>query len=303
MPTLDSELFRSVLDGLHTGVYVVDRGGKVLFWNDGAERITGYLRQDMMGRVAETNLLVQMDDEGNELAGAQSAISLALRDGRRVNTQASLRHKEGHRVPVQLHTFAIRDQYGAVAAAVESFEESVAISEWDRRQDKLASYGCIDATSGVLNHGMIQSHLREVLGIFAEHPIPFSVLCIEIDHLADIQTRDGPAATASVLRVVGQSIETSLRPTDFIGRWQENQFLAILMECSVTEVPLVAERLRRMAAGCKVQWWGDPLNVSVSVGGATARQGDTVESLTLRAEEALRASVTQGGASVTVARE
>ena len=300
MLNLDTELFRSILDGLHTGVYVVDPAGKVLFWNDGAERITGYLRQNMMGRAVENNLLVQIDAQEEELAGDLSPIALALRDGRHVNTRASLRHKEGHRVLVQIHTFPLRDQHGAISAAVESFEESVAISEWNRRQDKLATYGCIDATSGVLNHAMVQSHLREALGTFAEHPIPFSVLCIEIDHLADIQARDGPAAIASILRVVGQSLENSLRPTDFLGRWQDNQFLAILMECSLAELPFVAERLRRMVAASKVQWWGDPLNVSVSMGGAAASEGDTVETLSLRAEEALRASVTQGGACVTV---
>src|SRR4051812_15227466 len=115
MPAPDSELFRNVLEGLHTGVYVVDRNRKVLFWNDGAERITGYLRQDMMGRQADGNFLTQMDSDGNELEAAKSPIALALRDGKPLAKQVSLRHKEGHRVPVQLHTFAIRDQHGSIS--------------------------------------------------------------------------------------------------------------------------------------------------------------------------------------------
>jgi len=130
--------------------------------------------------------------------------------------------------------------------------------------------------------------------------VPFSLLCIEIDRLADIQKRDGPGALASVLRVVGQTMENSLRPTDFLGRWQENQFLAILTECGAPELPRVAERLRRMAATSKVEWWGDTLKLSVSLGGTSVLAGDTVESVTIRAEEALRASVTQGGGCVTL---
>ena len=303
MAALVSDLFRSVLDGLHTGVYVADRSGKILFWNDGAERITGYLRQDMIGRVSLSNFLGQTDGEGNELASSLSPISMAMRDGKPVDRQVSLRHKSGHRVPVQLHAFPIRDERGAVTAAAESFEENVSVADWDRRQDKLAAYGCLDAASGVLTHDMIHAHLREALGVFAEQPVPFSVLCIEIDRLEQIQTRDGPGALASVLRVVGQTLENSLRPTDFLGRWQENQFLALLMECSVTELPLVAGRLQRMAANSKVEWWGDALKLSVSLGGTTVRTGDTVESLTLRAEEALRASIMKGGACVTLRNE
>jgi diguanylate cyclase (GGDEF)-like protein/PAS domain S-box-containing protein len=300
MTTLDPELFRDVLDGLHTGVYVTDRGGKILFWNEGAERITGYLRQDMMGRVSLSNFLGQADGDGNELAGALSPISVPIREGKSVQQQVSLRHKGGHRVPVQLHAFPIRDAHGTVIAAVESFEVTMAVTEWDRRQDKLASYGCLDPASGVLNHAVIQSHLREALGVFAEHPVPFSLLCIEIDHLGQIQKRDGPGALASVLRVVGQTLENSLRPTDFLGRWQENQFLAILTECSSTELPLVADRLLRMAATSKVEWWGDALKLSVSVGGTAVQPGDTVESMTLCAEGALRDSIAQGGGCVTL---
>jgi hypothetical protein len=52
-----------------------------------------------------------------------------------------------------------------------------------------------------------------------------------------------------------------------------------------------------------VEWWGDSLNVSVCLGGTVVRTDDTVESLTLRAEAALRASITQGGECITVASE
>jgi diguanylate cyclase (GGDEF)-like protein/PAS domain S-box-containing protein len=303
MATLDPELYRDVLEGLHNGVYVTDLGGKIVFWNQGAERITGYLRQDIIGRVSLSNFLGQADGEGNELAGELSPIAVAIREGKPIETHVSLRHKEGHRVPVQLHAFPVRDCHGSVIAGVESFEESVTVAEWDRRQNKLATYGCLDPASGVLTHDMALSRLRETLGVFAEHPVPFCVLCIEIDHLNEILKRDGPGAITSVLRVVAQTLENSLRPTDFLGRWQENQFLAILTECGATDLPRVADRLRRMAASSKVEWWGDPLKLSVSLGGTAVHAGDTLETLTLRAEEALGDSIAQGGGRVTLCAE
>jgi len=42
--------YRIVLESLPNGVYVVDTERRILFWNDGAEQITGYLRQDVIGR-------------------------------------------------------------------------------------------------------------------------------------------------------------------------------------------------------------------------------------------------------------
>jgi hypothetical protein len=38
----------------------------------------------------------------------------------------------------------------------------------------------------------------------------------------------------------------------------------------------------------EVPWWGDRLPVSVTIGGATVRHGDTVGVLLKRVEEALR---------------
>jgi diguanylate cyclase (GGDEF)-like protein len=131
--------------------------------------------------------------------------------------------------------------------------------------------------------------------MFADHPVPFSILYIEIDDLDKIKARDGPGAVAAVLKVVGHTLENSLRPTDFLGRWQENQFLAILTECSGSEIVAASERLRRMISTSKIQWWGDLVPVTISVGGTSVKPGDTPEGMVERAEQALRKSSTLGG--------
>src|SRR5580765_670939 len=99
MATLDAEVIRKVLEGMHGGVYVADRAGKILFWNDGAERITGYLRQDMMGRLSCSIFVGQPDIKGILLAGVLSPLAMVIREVKPVYTQVSLRHKSGHRVP------------------------------------------------------------------------------------------------------------------------------------------------------------------------------------------------------------
>jgi diguanylate cyclase (GGDEF)-like protein/PAS domain S-box-containing protein len=301
MPTLvDADFFRSVLEGLHAGVYVVDRNGKTLFWNDGAERVTGYLRQDVVGRACGDNFLGEADSEARDLSGALAPVAVVIREGKPLEAHISLRHRSGHRIPVQLWAFPIRDAQGAIVGAVQTFEESVPVADFERRHTKLATYGCLDQASGVLNHGMVQAHLRENLGMFAEQPVPFSILCIQIDGLEHIQARDGPGAIASVLRVVGQTLENSLRPTDFLGRWQDNQFLGILTECNGSEIALAAERLRRMVSTSKIQWWGDFLPVTISLGATAVRPGDTAEAMVQRAGAALRESSDAGGNRTTV---
>ncbi len=296
MPGLDDpEFFRAVLDAVLTGVYVVDKNGNVLLWNSGAERITGHLRQDVVGHASPAGMLVTADANDNALTGESAPIAIALRDGKPNSMQVSLLHKDGHRVPARLHTVPLRDSQNAIIGAVESFSKYIAGDDFYRRQSKLAQYGCLDGVSGVLNHGMLQAHLREAIATFVEHPVPFSILCIGIDGLDTIRARDGQAAIDSVVRVTGQTVENSLRPTDFIGRWMENEFLAILLECSKAEANSVGQRVRRMVHQSKVEWWGDSLPITISVGSASARAGDTSVSILERAENGLRKCLEQGG--------
>lgn len=299
----DQEIYRAVLESLPTGVYLVDRFGKILLWNDGAERITGHRRQDVLGRPSQDDFLCHADADNNELSGTQTPLAATLREGKASDCQVSLQHKSGHRIPVRLRTVPIRNAHGHLVGAAECFEESMAVADWDRRQNKLAAYGCLDQASGTLNHGVVQSHLRESLATFAEHLVPFSILCIAIDHLEEVSTRHGPAALAAILRTVGQTLENSLRPGDFLGRWKENEFLSVVQECSAAEAAKVGERLRKMVHAAKIEWWGDRIPVTLAVGATAANLGDTVEIMVARGEKALQESLQQGGNRVVVRNE
>ena len=56
-----------MVDHLDAGVYVVDREQKIVYWNHGAGSVTGYLSQEMAGRVCGDKLLVHCDEQNKEL--------------------------------------------------------------------------------------------------------------------------------------------------------------------------------------------------------------------------------------------
>src|SRR5487761_491192 len=90
----DPEIYQTVLDGLQTGVYLVDRNRRIRFWNEGAEQITGYLRQDVVGRFLRDHLLATGDNVKNFDADPDDPINLAFRAGNPSTMDASLLHKE-----------------------------------------------------------------------------------------------------------------------------------------------------------------------------------------------------------------
>jgi len=170
----------------------------------------------------------------------------------------------------------------------------------DRRHRKLASFGCLDEATGVLSAGYIHTHLRESLTTFAEHRMPFSVLSIRVDAMEHFGTAYGAAAVTAALHAVAQTVESSLRPTDFVGHSGGNIFLAILTEYTGNDLNRTAERLKATVNNTKVAWWGDELPVTASFGGTTVIAGDTEKALLGRAGRALAKSVAAGGDCVTI---
>lgn len=296
----NAEILRTVLESLQTGVYLVDRDLRILFWNDGAEKITGYLRQEVVGAFCRDQLIAPDEHTKGVMGDAAAGLTEVLRQGKPSATDVSLRHKMGHRIFVRLRAVPIRNAHGSIIGAAESIEEDLAASDWNRRQRKLADYGCLDPTTGILNQAFVLSHLREAVATYSEHAVPFSAMMIEIDRLDHLRASYGGAVVPAVLRVAAQTIENSLRPTDFLGRFGEHRFLAILTECGESEIEAVGERLKRTIAISEVEWWGDQWTITASLGGTTVRHADTVDSIIERSEAAVGESLQTGGNRVSI---
>jgi|SRR5579863_3250349 len=298
MPDLqDSEIFRTVLDSLQTGVSVVDRNGKILFWNEGAERITGHKRHDVVGRSRRDNVLNHCDSRGCAACGASCPFTRTLHDGKPKEARMQLRHKEGHPIHVLMRIAPIRDPHGSIIGLAENFDEQRFASDRNRNLSHLAAHGCIDAITGVPNREFTEFHLLENLASFARYRLPFGIMCIQVDELGHFRAAYGQPAGDAILRVVGQTMRNSLRPSDFLGRWTEDQFLAILINCGNAGVEKTGERMRKVVSCAGLHWWGDELSVTTSVGEAIAQPGDTVDSLLSRANDWLKQTAAERAAA------
>jgi diguanylate cyclase (GGDEF)-like protein len=216
-----------------------------------------------------------------------------MRDGQPREAAVYLRHRARHRVPVRVRAIPLRDSAGAIVGAAEIFEEHHFVPELDRRQDELGKHGCLDEGTALPNHGLMVSYVREQLNLFEKHGIPFGVFVIQPERLGIFQAAHGLEAMRAMLRVVAHTLKNALRPTDFLGRWRDDQFLAILNGCQEDFLNIVAQRLKATVSGSGIQWWGDRLCLAVSIGWTGVVSGDTVEAIVERAESALKTLVMQ----------
>jgi PAS domain S-box-containing protein len=295
---LSPDLGLAVLESILTGVYVVDRERTIVFWNAGAERISGYLRHQVIGRKCGESILAHCDQANRPLCGDDCPLRDTIRDGAQRTMDINLRHRDGYLVPVTVHAVPVRDAGGRIIGAAESFEERQPAAE--RVEEELAGDGCLHDLAGIPDRLMVEAALADHLDDLEKEGIPFALLVVGPRARGNPEAARGVQAAEKMLWVAARTLARSLRSTDFLGRLDNGRLAAILGHCPAAAVPAIAKRLAARAGRTSIQWWGDVVEVEVSIGAAAARAGDSPESLLARAEDALKAGLSVGGERVVV---
>jgi len=293
-----SDVYRDVLESLPLGVYLVDRRRQISFWNREAERITGYLAQEVIGHFCHENLLMHCDENQTVLCGTACPLSKTMYDGKRRDSHMFLRHKAGQRVPVRARTIPIRDESGMIAGSAECFEER--LTRHGSTSQRIPADAELDKVTGLPVPRAMHAAFEALLQDTKVSRAAFGILCVTIDDLDRLRHLCGREAMHEVLYATGQTLLGGTRPDDLVGLWEQERF-AVLVECgSIANLHSCAERLKRLVGTASVPWWGDRLSITLSIGGTMLRDGDSLESLLHRAGEAFALSRAQPGNSVLV---
>ncbi len=281
MAELSPEVYRRVLESLPTGVYLVDRDRRITLWNESAEKLTGYRRQEVIGC---------------RVPGDISCPSLqTMQDGQPRELDVFIRHKDGKQIPVCIRAVPIRDEHGAIVGAAECLEERPVLP--------IATLAT-DVAAEVPDPHAMQTRLLAGLEDLAAGQAPFGVLKIAVDSLSRLRQRYGRHSADAVLRVTARTLAKNLGPDGMIGNGcpgSADHFTAIVGNSTAEALLKKAGLLQRLVSLEAVPWWGDRIFVTLSIGGTMVRGSDTPESLLERADRALSASLREQGNRVVVA--
>jgi diguanylate cyclase (GGDEF)-like protein/PAS domain S-box-containing protein len=283
----DNEFHKTIVDNLADGVYFVDPGREITYWNHGAERITGYASDAVVGHRCFENILDHVDGAGNSLCHSVCPLAATIRDGQPREVSIWLRHAEGYRKPVRVRTSPVRNKEGKIVGAVEVFSDDSAVLRAVEDADRARRDALTDELTGLPNRRLFDAALAGRIENLSRYGWRFGLLIVDIDHFKAINDEHGHHFGDEVLAGVAETIHGAVRAGDVVARWGGEEF-AVLVESS-DEASLVdtAERLRVLVARSEVRSEGITARVYVSVGGAMAVSEDTAESLFARADAAL----------------
>lgn len=144
-----------------------------------------------------------------------------------------------------------------------------------------------DALTGLANRRAADGLLRLEAARFLRSGAPISVLLLDLDHFKRVNDRWGHAAGDVVLRAVAGALQAELRACDLGVRYGGEEFLLLLTDTALEDAMRAAERVRRRVAALEIETEQARLQVTVSIGVAQLRAGETVESMLARADAAL----------------
>ena len=113
----------SLLNSINDGVYIVDVNRKILFWNKGAEQITGHKVNDVTHHYCSDNILEHIDEKGNLLCTGNCPLVESMLLNKNIERKIfTLRQNKKH-IPVLTHVSPIKDRNGKTVGAIEVFRD------------------------------------------------------------------------------------------------------------------------------------------------------------------------------------
>jgi diguanylate cyclase (GGDEF)-like protein len=195
-------------------------------------------------------------------------------------------------------TLTAADSPGEIARLIEHFQRMASVQQEARlnleskvrdRTEALEHLAKTDPLTELLNRrGMTERIKAEISRGRREHG-HIGLLWLDIDLFKEINDQHGHAKGDEALKAVASVLHTLLRPYDNISRWGGDEFLALMPARQASDVDALGERVRLAIAASHgaLDASGQPIPMTVSVGGYFADCGEDIETLLQRADQAL----------------
>lgn len=292
--------FESILENLHDGLYFVDRDRVITYWNKAAEQISGFSREEVVGKSCSDNILTHVDGSGRSLCFGMCPLAQSIADGKFREAEVYMHHKDGHRIPVSVRISVLRDREGKILGGIELFTDISNQQANALRLQELEKLALLDNLTQLANRHYLE---KELLSRFEEKKrfqLPFGVLFLDIDHFKEFNDRYGHDAGDEVLRFVAKTFIVNSRPFDLYGRWGGEEFLAIIRNISLRDLEELGDRLRLLVEQSYIVYESERLQVTISLGATLVRDDDTMESLVKRADTLMYRSKAAGRNCLTI---
>lgn len=147
---------------------------------------------------------------------------------------------------------------------------------------RLARLSNLDPLTGLLNRRGLDAAVRSA----ATEPT-YAAVMVDIDHFKVVNDTYGHDAGDRVLRLVADTLASTVRRGDSVARSGGEEFVLLLHGANLETAQRIAERARERLERSRVDIGGKQVGATASFGVAEARPNEAVEDVVKRADAAM----------------
>ncbi|WP_286240781.1 diguanylate cyclase [Neptuniibacter halophilus] len=247
-----------------------DRQGNITSANHAFCNALGYTPHELLG--CELKALLSPQPEGDLF----SEIWQRVREVHAWSGELCCLSSSGEDVFLDIHLEAVLEDNRVVAYR--------AICDNVSDKKRIEELSVTDKLTGLYNRLKIDEILAEQLERHHRYGNYFSVLLLDVDNFKAVNDQYGHDVGDLVLKTLAQVMQGTVRKVDVVGRWGGEEFVVICENTPASNALLLAEKLRQRVAETEFAEVG---HKTISIGVSELQQGDTLNALFKRADQAL----------------
>ena len=272
-------LMDSVFSHSSEAILVTDVHGTIIEVNEAFTQITGYTRQDVIGR--DPSLF----RSGRQGPDVYRAMLSSLHSTGHCQGEVWSRRKTGEAYAVMLTVSAVPNPRGGEPRYVAQFSDITSLREQQEKMERLASY---DPLTELPNRLLFSDRLRQALVHALRQKYTVAIAYLDLDGFKAVNDQWGHEAGDELLVTLARRMQQVLRATDTLARIGGDEFAVVMVDVGT---PGQCENLlNRILAACAepITIQGTFAKVSASIGLTLFPQDDgDAEQLMRHADQAM----------------
>lgn len=236
----EKERAQVTLNSIGDAVLTTNLQAEVTYLNLAAEAMTGWAREDALGRpLAEVFQVIDGQSRRSVASPAERAIAEDQVVGLAANSM--LIRRDGSEAAIEDSSAPIHNRDGKVAGAVIVFHDVSASRVMAQKMSHLAQH---DFLTGLPNRLLLTERLSQAIGQAQRHRKQVGLLFLDLDFFKNINDSLGHIVGDQLLQSVAERLIACVRTTDTVCRQGGDEFVILLAEIDrAQDAAQIAEKL------------------------------------------------------------
>jgi diguanylate cyclase (GGDEF)-like protein len=172
-----------------------------------------------------------------------------------------------------------------------AFRDVIETAEYEKKLERLSKF---DELTQLANRRFFMETAELEIQRSHRYGRPLSILIADLDYFKQVNDTYGHISGGTVLETIGRILRTDIRETDMAARLGGEEFCILLPETDLTDAERTAEHIRTTVGSCNIEISGKSIHVTLSLGVAQLKNGETLQKLISRADQALYRAKSSG---------